>query len=277
MPIVISLEDLSWITTAINPLVASGVLPDKARAPLILGIHDLEIMCDLIELPAQLIHYFARRSEVNQLNSVTATDELDYFMYYLERGLYFDDELQADGKPVHLFISSMTDDLDAYYMYEKGTRTPHAKRPRQSMPKPMRRTLEQLDAERPTGWLDASLALLDMSSETRRRFAEMHGHVRRTGRSDGQGHDASLVFGDFGVTVLSSPDHTLSDMPRILSDYCHAKRYQQRTKAWFGFGLLPDDGGRGFRHFVNVQKPFLPDSALISLCRSLGMDPTSQS
>jgi hypothetical protein len=275
IPIVISLEDLSWITTAIEPLVASGVLPDNVRAPLIVGIHDLEIMCDLVEFPAQLIHYFTRRLAVNALRTVTATDELDYFMYYLERGLFFEDDLERNGKPLHRFISSMTDDVDAYYMFSKGTRTRHAKRPRQSVPKLVRRTLEQLDVERPTGWIDASLALLDMSSDTRKRFAEMHGRVRRATRADGLNHDASLVVGEFGVTIMSSQSHVLPRAPQPLSDYCNAKRYQQGTRAWFGFGLLQDEGGGGFRHFVQVQEPFLPNSTLESLCRSLGIDPPS--
>lgn len=274
IPIVISLEDLSGVTTAIDPLVASGVLPDGTRAPLVIGIHDLEIMCDLSEFPAQLLHYFGRRGDVNLLRTVTATDELDYFMYYLERGLFFDDDLQRDSQPVHLFISSMTDDVDAYYMFSKGIRTRHAKRPRQPIPKLMRRTLEQLDAERPTGWLDASLALLDMGSESRKQFAQMHGLARRATQADGQDHDRSLVFGEFGITIMSSRNETLTPMQRILSDYCNAKRYQHRTKSWFGFGLLADEGGRGFHHFVNVQEPFLPDSALDSLCRSLGIRPS---
>jgi hypothetical protein len=274
LPMVVTLEDLGWIGAAIEPLIEAGLATDD-QAPLVVGLHDLEIMCDLVEFPAQLVHYFIRRFDVNRLRAIAAMDELDYFMHYLMSGLMFDDLLKEHGPLTHVFVSSLTDDLDAYYMHAAGIRRKPAKKPRQRMPKHMRHVLEQLDAERPDGWLGGSLGLLDIDGEGREQLAKVHGATRRMSDKDGRFHDASLLFGEFGVTVMSAPEGFAGVLPNRISAYCRAKRFQLGKPQWFGFGLGDLAPGYGYTTYVAVREPFESDAELEALCRSLGLAPTA--
>jgi hypothetical protein len=77
---------------------------------------------DLVEYAAQFPHFLMRRRRLNESKVVRASDELDFFVFYLHRGLYFDDELAEPDRPDYVGIDSMTDDVDAYYSYLRGRR-----------------------------------------------------------------------------------------------------------------------------------------------------------
>jgi len=269
IPMVVALEDLSSIASHAEPLVEAGLITNGS-VPLLLSLHDLEIVCDLVGLPAQLVHYFLRRYEVNRLRLVAAVDELDYLMYYLLRGLYFENMLQGPDAPNGIFIGSLTDEIDAYYYYKHGIRSKPAEKPRQEMPRRFRRVLEQLDQGRPVGWLKASLALLDMDGYSRDQFAEWLAGLGWESDRDGKFHDRTLIFGNDGVTLMSAPRDRAHQLTRRLHDYCHAKRYQQHAQTWTGFGLV-HGRGEAFTDFMHVSEPFKPAADLERLVQELGL------
>jgi hypothetical protein len=111
----------------------------------------------------QLVHFLRRRSRLNRLGGLIATDELDWWMHYLKLGLYFEDE-RAAGR---LRLTSMTDDLDAWNLWAHGHREAEAPKPRMSLDARTRRFLDTICAERPPGWVPAACALLQASGSAR--------------------------------------------------------------------------------------------------------------
>jgi hypothetical protein len=270
IPLVVTLEDLGMVSTNIEEMIRAGLVAN-ASAPLILALHDLEIVCDIVELPAQLVHFFERRRDVNRRQTIVALDELDYFMYYLKRGLYFEGLLGGEGQPNHVFIGSLTDDLDAYLMHKTGVRRRQASKPRQQLPRRLQQVLQDLDRMRPAGWVEGSLALLDMDGEGRKFFDHLTAEVRRQARKDKQAHDASWIGADLGITLMCLPAGRRQELSSRLSDYAQAKRHHQRRERWFGFGRVVDDEAI-VTAFVAVLPPHPASADLDALCRKIGLD-----
>src|SRR3546814_6586191 len=124
----LSLEDLNFSATFTAELLESGLIPPGISAPWIVNVHDLEIATELLERPSELVHFLSRRRRAADKNTVLANDELDYVMHYLIMGPYTDED-----EDVMELVSSLTEDLDAWYFYTSGQRTTLAPKPTQPL------------------------------------------------------------------------------------------------------------------------------------------------
>lgn len=123
-PILVTLDDLSAVAPILWQLRDSRILPAGTQAPWLVTLHELDLICGTVEWPAQLIHFLRRRTRVNERGGIDASDELDLWMHYLLVGLYFEDD---PDQPTRL--TSFTDPLDAWVLYEHGDRTVPAPKP----------------------------------------------------------------------------------------------------------------------------------------------------
>jgi hypothetical protein len=82
-----------------------------------------------------------------ELGDRVASDELDWWMLYLQTALYVEEE----DLEVRVRYASLTDPLDAYYMYVRGERSEKAPKPRQPLGQRFKEVLEFLDERRPPG------------------------------------------------------------------------------------------------------------------------------
>lgn len=73
--------------------------------PWIVSLHDLKVITELLQGP-HLVHYLCRRDRLNRWACVYAFEEPDWLGHYLDRGLYFDDQLAHSSSPTRLFASS---------------------------------------------------------------------------------------------------------------------------------------------------------------------------
>jgi hypothetical protein len=232
----VALEDLTLLTTATQGLAAQGLQGRSSRQPLALSLQSLDVICDLVEFPAQLFHYFARRARAHEQARFGTFEELDFFGYYLKRGLYKDSD---DHSPMWIF--SMTNDMDAYYMWKSGERTIPAPKPTQDMPADFRQLLGELEAKRPSTYVTCSLRLLEGSREVRNLIVEQLGRLSTA--SDGSMHNASYTIEDelsCGITLMSAPPGQTGELLRSLGPYVVARKYRQHLNEWFGIGLLQE-------------------------------------
>jgi hypothetical protein len=131
--LIVVLEDLSSVAPSAWQLADAGILPSNPT-PLLISLHDLELICEIVERPSELIHYLKRRQRVDQTRCTIAPDELDYFMHYLKFGLFW--EADSDGTPTApVQLLSHTEELDSYFFYERGLRQTPASRPGVSTPR----------------------------------------------------------------------------------------------------------------------------------------------
>lgn len=212
--IAVSLEDLSAVAPAVWQLGDVGLLPSEELAPWTVGIHELELICSMVERPAQLAHYILRRLRTYR-QRVWAMDEMDFWMRYLSHGLWWEDDAIEDRL---MQFASHTDALDAWAYGERGLR-PKAKRPRQKLDRRTRSLLDAIAATDAAGRIEAQMMLLEMSLEARAQITgEMRRAVQRCQR-DGEVHRSSFVFGkDMAVTVEGVPSGPARNQPPALAE-----------------------------------------------------------
>jgi hypothetical protein len=177
-PIVVTLDDLSSAAPVLWQFQGTRVMPEGVTIPWVVTLYELDLVASSIEWPAQFMHFLRRRSRVNQLGHLVASDELDWWMHYLLIGLYFEDE--DHDEPIRLL--SHTDPLDAWVLYERGMRTTPAEKPSMRLDKTSRAFLDLLCEERPPAWISAACMLLDISTDARKKLWKAIDKVRPLAR-----------------------------------------------------------------------------------------------
>jgi hypothetical protein len=95
--IAVTLDDLSAVAPVIWELDGTKVMPAGLEMPWVITLHELDLVTQTIEWPAQLIHFLRRRSRLNEIGGLAATDEIDWWMHYLSFGLYFETRGRDSG------------------------------------------------------------------------------------------------------------------------------------------------------------------------------------
>lgn len=238
--IAVSLEDLSPFAPTIWQLQAAGLLPTDERASWVVGIHELELICDLSAGPAQFVHYVLRRQRAIRQH-LWAMDEMDFFMKYLKDGLFFGDEEIVDtGIELH----SHTDELDEYLYGERGMR-PKTKRPKQKIAGPTRELLRQIGAIDSLAKIEAEVMILEMDDEGRKQIASGIRRLERMVAADKNPHDLTLPFqDDFAVSVHCVPPALKGELPARLRNHGEGRSAHSNLRRWLGLGVVHGDRGR---------------------------------
>jgi hypothetical protein len=192
--VVTSLDDLSGVSTATALLVRAGLLASD-NIPWTVSLHDLELITELVDRPAEFLLYLRRRT--NPLTTVmfTAVDELDLFLAFFRGGLYVEPDPKqvahelpwmSSAKPGDIrryrkqaptLITGQTDALDAWHfsLYPTSGTTARDVAPKPTMvTSPVGELLDLLQSRRVFGWFSVGATLLDGSTKAQRQLAE-HG------------------------------------------------------------------------------------------------------
>ncbi len=235
--IAVTLGDLSPVAPAVWQLQEAGLLPADERAPWVVGLHELELICELSEGAAQLVHYILRRQRSIRQKHF-AMDELDFFMKYLSDGLFFEDEELTDTR---VELHSHTDALDRYLYGERGLR-PKAERPVQRIDSATRRLLEKIAAAGGPTSIEAQVMILEMDEHSRQTIAGCFEKLTAMVASDGQPHDATLPFqDDFAVTIHCVPAELEAELPERLRNHGERRAELSNLRRWLGLGILLED------------------------------------
>lgn len=238
--VAVSLEELAPLAPAVWQLQEAGLLPTEDMLPWAVGIHELEMICELAESPGQLIHYVLRRLRAMR-QKVWAMDEMDRFIKYLDDGLYYEDD-QLDG--VRAEVHSYTDDLDKYLYGEQGLR-PKGKRPRQKIHAKTRELLRQLGMVDSPARFEAQLMILELNEDSRRQVSSRLGQVMGKTERDGKQHDISLIFeGDFGISLHCVPPDGVETLQPLLHNHGYGRSEKSNLKRWLGLGTVAGERGK---------------------------------
>lgn len=278
--VVVTLEDLGPFAIALWELQGAEIIAGHRSLPWAVSLHDLEIICDLVEMPAQLIHYMIRRRTLNTLQRFRASDELDLWMYYLDTGLYEDETFEGPDAPDVVALQSLTDKLDAYYLWRRGVRSKKARKPAQKMHHHFRRMLEHLDSERPRGFIEASVALLNMAGRERRMVAGKLKVLKEDSAKSNRFRDMTVMYTaslggveiPYGLTWMTGPPDNLHELEGRLELYCQAKKHQLKAHTWFGFAAVDGDPGP-FQYYMYGSFPWEEDYDLDQLIEDMGLLP----
>lgn len=241
----------------------------KDPIPWVVSLHELEVICEVVARPSELVHYLQRRRCMDETRRAWAMDELDYFMHYLLFGLFWPEptEGSSDTTPPEQLLSH-TEQLDAWYMYERGQRKAPVEKPHAKHHPKVAALLDCLDQQDAAGRLDTALALLDINGKERRKAVDLVEKLKRRSKLDALWHDATMIFKDLGLTIMSCPPAESPDLAVRLATYCTMKKYQQRVERWVGFGCWEGPSDAVQCAFV-LWGPWAPDPELDRLVAGL--------
>lgn len=248
--IAVSLDDLTSITTATAELLRAGLL-DFSNTPWTVSLHDLYLITELVDRPAEFLLYLRRRLNPNATVVFSAADELDLFLFFFEAGLWVEpdpDQVRKIfawmGPPttaerrrfraqVPAYITSRTDQLDAWYHAKRTPGAPLAPKPTM-VASPLAGLLDDLQARGVYGWLSIGATLLEPATGTQRMMARYPPQLLDAPAPNGQGRSLTMPM----TTTVNRAEAWLmvwrtrprSRKPAVdeqhWRDYLRAKRHQ---------------------------------------------------
>lgn len=289
--VAVSLEDLSVVSTATADLVNAGLL-SQSSIPWTVSLNDLRLIAELVEdsAVAEFLLYLRRRRHPEVTVMYSAADELDFFLYFYENGLYVEpdpkimkDELTymteactSDRRrrkaQVPQFLTSRTDPLDAWFAYEHGSSDDPAPKPALAG-SPIVPLVEELQRRGDYGWYSIGATLLSGSTRTQENFMATPTQLIQHANADGKGHHVARPYGsnrsDAWLLVWAVEDGSsgLDSAVKLLDDYVRAKKYQLQLIR--GAVLIFDSHSAELRHVIYDGSPLIADAALEELVKKL--------
>lgn len=296
--IAVTLEELSGIATTTSDLVDVGLVPSDWH-PWIVSLHDLEVTCQLIARPAELVVYLRRRTNPETSRVFMAMDELDYLLEFFASGLYvepkpsrstFEGNRERLGgrtaarrrreADVQTFLGSRTDALDAYFLYDLGYRRKEAPKPSLNAVPSALILVDDLASLGQAGWLSSGAALLDSCSAYQYKAAGYVDDVIAEARSTGV--DSKVVVGGQTIGVgeylmvwqALGEAQPLPNARNSLARYVSAKKHQ--LKCTRAVGMLFSTGPDASMIWTTFDnRPLGPDADLDRIIRELKLRPPS--
>jgi Holliday junction resolvase-like predicted endonuclease len=175
--VAITLEQLGHVVNTAGAYLRQG----KPDSPWTVSLDDLEVITDILTQPSAFLHYIKRRQSYLAHPHVKNADELGFLEGYLLTSLR-DDPASLRGYTDVLLDASSTS-IDTYENGKaKGQNPP---RPEQKIPAEVKMLLDRLSEARPSGWLTASLMLLDLIPRHQRVLARAISRLIATGNVRG--------------------------------------------------------------------------------------------
>jgi hypothetical protein len=293
--IAVSLDDLFGIATITSELVLTGILT-TIHLPWTVSLHDLRIITELVQRPSELLLYLRRRTDPDVTRRFHAIEELDFFLEFYATGLYVEpdpDRVRAElpqlGEPSVAskrrfknqsltFLTSRTDQLDAWYFYQLGVRQTPAPKPRFNADPQLATLVDALAAQGNDGWLRVGATLFDGSGPSQRTFGRYPHQLVQWTHHDRLPHTAAAAGGaradESYILVWASraPSQSLEEAVSHLWTYVSAKKHQ--VQAAFGAGFLFDSANSAApcATCYDNRRPG-PDAGLDQAVTLLGLHP----
>jgi hypothetical protein len=153
--VVVTLEDFGWLLGLREEMLAAGLASAADEIPWIVSVFDFELVCHLLEFPAQLTLYLKDRRALP--NTISGGDEMNLWMMHMLNKL----EFPAGAGRISL-RGDWTEDIDRHFMFGHGAL------PRMPLERAARREVERLDRERPRGHIRQAEDVVARDQGTRR-------------------------------------------------------------------------------------------------------------
>jgi hypothetical protein len=151
---VITLEDFGWLLGLREEMLAAGLVAAADEIPWIVSVFDFELVCRLLEFPAQLTLYLKDRRALPE--TISGGDEMNVWMMHTLNKLEF------PAEPGRISLrGDWTEDIDRHFMFGHGAL------PRMPLSRRTRRDVARLDRERLQGHVRRTEELIARDQATR--------------------------------------------------------------------------------------------------------------
>jgi hypothetical protein len=295
--IVVGLDYFGPLAVALGDLKQAGTL-GEGSLPWIASLHDLEVISKVIERPAEFLLYLRRRADSGVAMYYRGADELDFFMLFMDGGLYVEQDPEevrlqhpASGPPrTHArkkhqqdarstIVGTHTDPLDAWMYSTEGTSPYQTDKPAFNTHPAAQKIVDFLADGRKPGWFRFGADLLSLAGTAQKKLGDSLRELVNKSRGDHRWH--SIVYGyagTWGYPMLfagTKPrSHTRDQAAEKLRTYMTAKKQQQHSDR--SLGLLLDEH-RKIIHVIYMNDPPTDNPKLDALGTAIGLRPIEES
>ena len=246
----ITLQNLGHLSTQLNDLKSFNLMLGK-EWPWSVFINDLRVISELIEFPSEFLHFLQQRIRANDYPQFQTTDELDFFMYYLYEGLYFENGILKNADTY--IPSGYTEDLDRYYDYIAG-RVSSGKKPRLRISEEYKNLVTEIESTGKVGFTGVTTTLLGFDPKAQKEILDNMERSRGIFEKDGLHHNFTMGFEKMGFT-FSVGTKRESDFWNNIDQHCRMRMYQRRFAEWILITMdVHKDGTRTLDFRIYNQK-----------------------
>jgi hypothetical protein len=241
--VVLTLDDMSACAVISAQLRDAG-LTSTAKLPWIVNLAHFEQVLELLDSPALFLDFLRRRQQLSERQVLLSTDEIDFALRYLTTGLGIVDldEPTYEGHAVREMAGkpALTDQYYAWLLSREGVGDPT---PKPSLaPGKFAALLRRLDRDRPTGFLELSLALLELPRGDWEYVDRALLAVYDAPAVEKQGSGVDLLFesnpsGPLGFTLMLQSRNSRWDWSSELAARCHMCRGKYGIDRWYGLAI----------------------------------------
>lgn len=201
----------------------------RVPAPFVMDAFLLDAMTEMLRSPLYFLSYVDRR--VNYNDRIMASHELTILSYHLKLNLWVDSKYN-----LMQLGDDISTDLDLAMLVRRdalqGSDTPEGILTRLKG-STFERIIQQIDQTPHENAVDLGLFLLSLNQETASQISDAIDRLTAQAMLDAAPHDFTIGASGGGLTVH------INDLPMSISEprlrrHCERKKYQQRSKKWFG-------------------------------------------
>jgi hypothetical protein len=164
----ITLESLGFLTAGVHLLKEMGLLSGDWWAWSVF-LNDLRVIAEIFETGSDFVAFLRSRLRAPDFPQFQVADELDFLMAYLLDGVNLTD---VNLSSVDMFnLHGYTADLDRYYAFLAGS-VSYGPKPRSRTPATLQTIVDAIEREGRTGFLRATLTLLQLDRSTMKWLAK---------------------------------------------------------------------------------------------------------
>jgi hypothetical protein len=283
--VALSLEDLAGVATATTDLIEAKLL-NASEVPWVVSIHDLQIIVEIVDRPAEFLLYLRRRRNPETSRIYYAPDELDLFLFFFEKGLYVEPDptlakppfrgpngprtadLRRRARQHPTIILSRTDPLDDWHAAKIDPSKPPAPKPSRAG-SPMNAMADELQKRGVRCWLSIGATLISGSTKTQADWSR----VPRKVLADMPPTSWTVPYGtsieDAWLLVWTtlSAGTDPEDGRSEIAEYMKAKKYQLGFRR--GAAFIYDETTKQLDAVLYDGDIPVPDPAMDELVKSL--------
>lgn len=232
--------------------------------PFVLDVFALDAMTEMLNSPLQLLSYIDRRTGYTE--KLMASHELTILSYHLKHNLWLNNE-----HTLVLLEDDISADLDLAMLVRRegilGKDTPDGILTRFSTTV-LGRMVQAIEASPEPATIDLGFTLLTLGEEAVIAASEGIEQIAQMAAADGKHHDYTVGLGpgDTGLTIHCNHDPIEVAGPK-LQKHCHARKYTERARTWFGVSLRPNN--LTIRFGINLDFPWRQSDQMDNLTRGM--------
>ncbi len=228
-----TLEKLGPLATRLNSVKMMNYLKGK-EFPWSVFINDLRIISDLIDMPSSFLLYLKRRINANNHPYFLAKDEIDYLQFFLDNGLYLDQQDWIKNSRIIPHFSNVL--INDYYSHLRASKN-KIEKPRFKISQHLKRIIKRLEKTKKYKFSVITTHILGLPKFVHQEIIKGVYRTINLGRKDKLEHSFTYVGLDekWDATGMIFYIHSSRNEEDTLNakEYLLLKKYQSRKDVWF--------------------------------------------